>query len=126
MKRIIYVEDDEINALVMQKLLEKHFDIHLAYDGIECLEKIRQQKFDIILMDVNLGNGYLNGIELMQQIKDFPGYHHIPIIAVTSFAMRRDIEEFMKAGFTGYLSKPIEKNKVFRLIHQFMNNHPEV
>lgn len=120
MKKVIYVEDDEINALVMQKLLEKDFDIHLAYDGIECLEKILQQRFDIILMDVNLGNGYLGGVELMQHIKALPEYHNIPIIAVTSFAMHRDKEEFLKAGFTGYLSKPIERDKVFNLIHQML------
>lgn len=120
MKSVIYVEDDEINALVMQKLLEKHFDIHLAYDGIECLEKIRQQHFDMVLMDVNLGNSYLDGVELMQYIKALPGYHHIPIIAVTSFAMRRDKEELLKAGFTDYLSKPIEKDKIFNLINQIL------
>jgi CheY-like chemotaxis protein len=114
------VEDDEINALVMQKLLEKDFEIHLAFDGDECLEKIGQQQFDIILMDVNLGNGYLDGVEVMQQIKALPGYMHIPVIAVTSFAMQNDKEKFLTAGFNGYLAKPIEKDKVFQLIHQIL------
>ena len=118
MKKVIYVEDDEINALVMQKLLEKDFDIHLAYDSVECLKKIHQQQFDIILMDVNLGNGFLDGVELMQHIKALPGYQDTPIIAVTSFAMRRDKEEFLKAGFSEYLSKPIEREKIFRMINE--------
>ncbi len=114
------MEDDEINALVMQKLLEKDFEIHLAIDGPECLEKIQQQQFDLVLMDVNLGNGYLNGLEVMQHIKALPGYLDIPIVAVTSFAMQNDKEKFLKAGFNGYLAKPIERDKVFQLIYQIL------
>ena len=120
MKKIIYVEDDEINALVMQKLLEKDFEIHLAYNEKECLDKINQHKFDIILMDVNLGNGYLSGVEVMKQIKALSGYVHTPVIAVTSFAMQQDKEKFLAAGFTGYLAKPIEKDKVLKLIRQIL------
>ncbi len=101
----------------MQKLLEKDFDIHLAYDGAACMEKIQQLQFDIILMDVNLGNGYLDGVELIRHIKVLPRYHNTPIIAVTSFAMHKDKDTFLKAGFTGYLSKPIEKEKVFQMIN---------
>ena len=114
------MEDDEINALVMQKLLEKEFEIHLAHDGPDCLEKIRQQQFDLILMDVNLGNGYLDGVEVMHHVKSVPGYGDIPVVAVTSFAMQNDKEKFLKAGFNDYLAKPIEKHKVFQLIHQIL------
>lgn len=120
MKKVMYVEDDEINALVMQKLLEKDFDIHLACNSLDCLEKISQQQFDIILMDVNLGNCYLDGVELMQHIKSLPSYHHVPIVAVTSFAMQKDEEEFLKSGFNGYIPKPIEKDKVFRMIQNIL------
>ena len=90
MKRVLYVEDDAINALVVKKLLEKDFDVVNVTDGESCLELIRKEKFDIILMDINLGAGKMDGVETMKQVKSMENYKSTPVIVITSYAMPGD------------------------------------
>jgi two-component system cell cycle response regulator DivK len=120
MRKILYVEDDPINALVMQRLLKSEFDVIHSPDGETCLLMLEKQNFGLILMDINLGKGKMNGVETMHQIKSNPRTKDIRIIAVTSYALPEDRDRFLREGFDAYIPKPVEREKLLRTIHQYL------
>jgi two-component system, cell cycle response regulator DivK len=119
MKRLLYVEDDPINALVIKKLLAQHYSTEHVEDGESCLKIIGREPFDLILMDINLGRGKMDGVETMKRIKAIPSYKAMPIVAITSYAMPEDRERFMGEGFNGYLSKPVERPILLQYLGTF-------
>lgn len=109
MKRLLYVEDDPINAFVIKKLLAQHYTTEHVEDGETCLNVLVKEPFDLVLMDINLGRGKMDGVETMKKIKTIPILESLPIVAITSYAMPGDRERFLGEGFNGYLSKPVER-----------------
>ena len=109
MKRILYVEDDAINAFVIKKLLAQHYTTEHVEDGETCLTVLTERPFDLVLMDINLGRGKMDGVETMKKIKANCTFEKLPIVAITSYAMPGDQERFLGEGFNGYLSKPVER-----------------
>jgi two-component system, cell cycle response regulator DivK len=117
MKKILYVEDDMINALVMTKLLKPSYEVVHVHDGESCMEKLKQDRFDMILMDINLGRGKIDGTEAMKLIKAHN--NAIPVLAVTSYAMPEDEGRFLNQGFDGYVVKPIDRKDLLEYISRF-------
>lgn len=109
MKRLLYVEDDPINALVITRLLAAHYKTEHVEDGEKCLSILEKESFDLILMDINLGRGKMDGVQTMKKIKAESKFGAMPIVAITSYAMPEDKERFLGEGFNGYLSKPVER-----------------
>lgn len=120
MKKVLYVEDDSINAFVIIKLLASDFDVSHVADGESCLSLVAEKQFDCILMDINLGKGKMDGVETMRHIKEFSSYAQTPIFALTSYAMPEDEERFLKDGFDCYLPKPIERKVLIERIKKFV------
>jgi CheY-like chemotaxis protein len=120
MRKILYVEDDPINALVMQRLLKSEFDVIHSIDGETCLVILEKKEFNLILMDINLGKGKMDGVETMHQIKANPRTKDIKVIAVTSYALPEDRDRFLREGFDAYIPKPVEREKLLRTIHQYL------
>jgi PAS domain S-box-containing protein len=114
---ILCVEDNFINAQVIKRYLNEDYLVDHAKDAQSCLNKIKENCYDIILMDINLGRG-MNGIELSKEIKKHPAYEHIPIVAITGYAMRGDEDKFKAEGFNYYLAKPFSKRDVLNLLKQ--------
>lgn len=121
MKKILYVEDDAINALVMQKLLKAEFEVIHSVDGETCLEMLARENFDLILMDINLGKGKMDGVETMHQIKANPKTSRLKVISVTSYALPEDKDRFLKEGFDAYIPKPVDRQMLIRTIHQYLD-----
>ncbi len=115
-KKMLIVEDDEINLKITQTYLRKLFDISSAVNSTIALEKVADEKFDIILMDIGLRNG-LNGMELTSILREMPEYSTIPIIAVTAFTLAKDKEDIMNSGCSSYLSKPFTKEELINTIN---------
>jgi CheY-like chemotaxis protein len=67
------------------------------------------------MLDINLGSG-MDGVELMQKIREIEYYKNIPIVAVTAYAAQSDKTEFLAKGFTHYISKPFTKNELLSLL----------
>jgi len=120
MKKILYVEDDLINALVMQKLLKTNFNVVHSPDGETCLSRLANEEFDLILMDINLGKGKMNGIETLQRIKADPKTRNMIVITVTSYALPEDEDRFLREGFDAYLAKPVERKLLLKTINQYL------
>lgn len=116
MTTILVVEDNPLNMeLVMEILSSQGMTVHPATDGEEALKRIENQVYDLILMDIELPG--MDGIELTKIIKK--KYKKIPVIALTSYAMKGDRERFMKAGFDDYISKPLDLYEFLKKLEKF-------
>ncbi|OGV55229.1 MAG: hypothetical protein A2017_09385 [Lentisphaerae bacterium GWF2_44_16] len=116
---ILLVEDNPINQKLAMKILEKQgYKVELAQNGLEAVQKSLEKNFDIILMDVEMPE--MDGLEASAAIrtrerKNTPGVH-IPIIAMTAHAMQSDKERCFSAGMDDYLSKPIRKDELLKIL----------
>lgn len=105
-----------MNALILTIMLSEHYHVQVVPDGEQCLETIQNSVFSLILMDINLGNGKMDGMETMKKIKEQETFQHIPVFAVTSYAMPGDRERFLSEGFDHYFPKPIIKKDLLAAI----------
>lgn len=115
--KVLVAEDNPSNQKLIAILLQKMgLEVSLADDGLEAVEQCDSQTFDIILMDMQMPN--LNGYDATRQLRS-QGIQ-TPIIAVTANAMTGDEQKCMSVGCDGYLSKPIDRNKLDELIGQHL------
>jgi CheY-like chemotaxis protein len=114
--RILYVEDDPINAYVLQKMLS-NFTIDIAKNGEEGMNLSAENDYDLVLMDINLGDPEKDGVFYLKELRK-TNYQNKPIVAVTAYAMSGDRERFMDASFDEYFSKPIEKLRLLLFIEK--------
>lgn len=114
-KKILVVEDDATSRDVINLFLIKTYDVSFAVDGEKAIQEINNTKFDLIIMDINLGSG-INGIQVTEKIKQTAGYESVPVIAATAFAMLGDKEKFLETGFDHYISKPYLKKQLLELL----------
>ncbi|WP_367343594.1 response regulator [Methanomethylovorans sp.] len=113
MKKILVVEDNPVNMELTVDLLESFgYYVIQAIDGFEALEKVTEKKVDLILLDIQLPK--MDGMEVLSRLKSDLQTKDIPVVALTAHSMRGDEERFIKAGCSGYISKPID-------IHNFRN-----
>ena len=120
---LLIVEDDPIQTFILDTMLRDNFTITSVDNGYAALEAIETQKFDVILMDINLGNPVMDGITTMRKIKFQRKHKNIKIIAVTASSDAK--EWFIKQGFDGHYLKPLIKKEIEeeinRLTNQFVN-----
>lgn len=107
MTKILLVEDNEMNRdMLSRRLARKGYDVLIATDGAEGLEKSKSDSPDLILMDMSLP--VIDGWEATRQLKSDTHTKMIPVIALTAHAMSGDREEALAAGCDEYDTKPIE------------------
>jgi two-component system, cell cycle response regulator DivK len=114
MKKILIVEDVEMNRDLLVQLLEDDYQLAEAVDGKQGLEMAVTESPDLILLDISLPE--MDGWEVTQRIRQDDRTKHIPIIAVTAHAMAGDEEKAYETGCNGYLSKPIDEDKLWKQI----------
>ena len=119
--RLLVVEDNPVNRLVATRMFEKrNHTVAAAANGLEALEMIRKEKFDCLLMDVQMP--VMDGFEATAAIRNMErdSGGHLPIIAMTARAMSGDLERCLAAGMDGYLTKPIKAKDVFATIERVL------
>ncbi len=105
-KRVLVVEDNELNLKLFCDLLRAHeYAAEPVRDGREALERARTFEPDLIVMDIQMP--YVTGHELIVELKADAGLREIPVMAVTAYAGREDEERIRAAGAAAYVSKPI-------------------
>lgn len=118
-KRILIVEDNELNLKLFRDLLSANgFETLETKDGVEAISLTRNMRPDLILMDIQLPE--ISGLDITQKIKADPDLKSIPIIAVTAFAMKDDEEKILAAGCEAYISKPISIGPFLATVKQFL------
>ena len=125
--RVLFVEDKPINIEFGMALLGKlGHSVVSAVNGVECLVALKNGTFDLVLMDINMP--VMNGVDALRAIrrKEQGTFLHLPVIALTAYALRGDKEQFLKEGFDGYVSKPFKANELIiemkRVIHNTTSN----
>jgi CheY-like chemotaxis protein len=118
--KILLVEDNENNRYLEGFLLEREgFTVVTAANGTEALEAATSESPDLIVMDIQMPE--MDGYEVARKLKADPGLCRIPIVGVSSYAMAGDREKAIRAGFIGYIEKPINPETFGQEIRRFMS-----
>ena len=119
-KKILIVEDNELNMKLFNDLLQAHgYETLQTKDGAEAMNMTEEHRPDLILMDIQLPK--ISGLEITRMIKQKDDLKSIPVIAVTAFAMKGDEEKIMEGGCDGYISKPISVPTFLETVAGFLN-----
>ncbi len=117
-KRILVVDDSKMNLKVANQILKPYnFTVVLAESGFESLELMETQTFDLILMDIMMPK--MNGVETLRRLKEIEGFN-IPVVALTADALEGTDDKYKSAGFDDFLSKPINKQELDRVLNKFL------
>jgi two-component system cell cycle response regulator DivK len=120
-KTVLIVEDNELNMKLFNDLLEAHGYVTVqTRNGMEAIELARLHRPDLILMDIQLPE--VSGLQVTQWIKSDEELKHIPVIAITAFAMKGDEEKMRQGGCEAYLSKPISVVKFLETVKSFLGD----
>lgn len=119
--KILYVEDDEINAYLMRRYLNK-WEVDLASDAETGLALAGQQQYKIVLLDINLGDSKMTGVEAMRILKENPRYINAVFAAITAYAMPEDRDRFLLDGFDEYFSKPVDYENLIAFIEKTLDD----
>ncbi|WP_430443306.1 response regulator [Sphingorhabdus contaminans] len=114
-KKVMIVEDNELNLKLFTDLLRAHqFTVEGVRDGRLALEQARMFAPDLIIMDIQLP--HVSGIDLIEAMQKDPVLAAIPVMAVTAYAGKGDEERILQAGARGYLSKPVSVMKFLEAV----------
>ena len=120
-KKILVVEDNELNMKLFCDLLEAHdYQTIQTRDGMAALELARTHSPDLILMDIQLPE--VSGLEVTKWIKEDEELRHIPVVAVTAFAMKGDEEKIREGGCEAYIAKPISVGHFLETIRSYLGD----
>ncbi len=121
--RILLVEDEVVNQLATKRLLQMQgHDVHTAENGLQALQALRENLFDLVFMDVQMPE--MDGMEATRMIREAPEFAAIaaiPIVALTAYAMDGDRESFLAAGMNDYLAKPVDEAMLAEVIRRVMS-----
>ncbi len=118
-KKVLIVEDNELNLKLFRDLLEAHgYETLQTKDGMEVMQLARDHKPNLILMDIQLPE--VSGLEVTKWIKQDEELKSIPVIAVTAFAMKGDEEKIREGGCEAYIAKPISVTKFIEVIERVL------
>ncbi|HAH09817.1 MAG TPA: two-component system response regulator [Alphaproteobacteria bacterium] len=119
-KKILIVEDNELNMKLFHDLLDAHgYQTIQTSDGMAALDLAREHRPDLILMDIQLPE--VSGLEVTKWLKEDDTLRAIPVIAVTAFAMKGDEEKIREGGCEAYISKPISVAHFLETVRKFLS-----
>jgi len=120
-KRILVVEDNRMNLMLLHQLLKAHgYEILQTPEGWEAIDLARNKQPDLILMDIRLPD--ISGLDVTRLLKQDDQTKAIPIIAVTAFAMPGDEKRALEAGCVAYIAKPIILDNLLRAIQSILSS----
>ena len=124
-KRILVVDDNKLNLKVCSKLLVDYkCEIDIVESGFECLDKINnKEEYDLILLDDMMPK--MSGTQTLAKLKEIDGFK-IPVVALTANAINGMREKYLESGFDDYLSKPIDKLELNRVLDEILDTNVEL
>jgi len=123
--KVLLIEDNPVNCMVAEGFLESMgHKTFTAIDGKQARELFRDQRFDIVLMDINLPD--CDGVELiadLKQVENDLNHTPTPIIAVSAHVYNEEVQSYISAGFDGYLPKPLDKDALCLIVQNSLEGH---
>lgn len=116
---VLMVEDDYINIFMMQKIFESLFDITYAKSSAEALNLLGSNTYDLVLMDINLGDDTISGVDILKKMKEDSRHEQTKTFAVTGYVMEGDREKYINLGFDEHFPKPLAKETLMAAIEKF-------
>jgi len=117
--KILLVDDNQLNRELAKEILEiAEHQVIEAVNGKECIEKVRQTKPDIILLDIELPD--MSGLEVIKVIKKDPEIKSVPVVAFTGYNLHEEQKNFLAAGFAGFISKPFDIQTFPQMVAKFL------
>lgn len=113
-KRILVVDDDDMNLARTKMILAKEYDVLLADSGVQALHILKNQKVDLVLLDIDMP--LMNGIETFEHMKGF--VPEIPVIFLTASGLEEDVVSAIKLGAVNYLKKPYQPQELLKRVAQ--------
>jgi PAS domain S-box-containing protein len=117
--RILIVDDEDNSIHVLKLLLKDKYELIIAHDGQEAIEKFMLEKPDMVLMDIKMPN--VDGYSAFDEIRKQSNRDNVPIIAITAWAMDADREAILKHGFNDFISKPIRSEFFTKTIEKYID-----
>lgn len=119
MPKVLIVEDDPLNLRLFNDLLtNQDCDVITSKDGVGVHKMVKEHMPELILMDIQLRG--LSGVDLIKELKQDDNLKHIPIIAVTAFAMKNDEAYISTSGCDMYVSKPVHIDAFYKAVSNFI------
>jgi PAS domain S-box-containing protein len=113
--RILLAEDNEVNQLVASRILTKAgFEVKIAGNGLEAVEMVKREPFDLVLMDIQMPE--MDGLTAARTIRSDPAFLDLPIVAMTAHAMSGDREMSLSAGMNDHVNKPINLQELYQAL----------
>ncbi|MFN0186177.1 MAG: ATP-binding protein [Aquabacterium sp.] len=124
LKRVLYIEDNEINRIVMQAMLSRLPQVCLETAGSaeEGLQRCRDHPPDLLLLDIQLPG--MDGLQLFEQLRAQPATRRVPVVAVSADGHRARIDAALAMGFAAYLTKPMDLATLSRTVQQLLARSP--
>ncbi len=117
--RILVVEDNEINQMIIQDLLEDQgYSVDLVWNGVEALQQLQKCQYDIIFMDMQMPE--MDGLTATSEIRKQSQWQNLPIIAMTANVLQEDRDACFKAGMNDYLVKPIVVEQLHHALDRWL------
>lgn len=117
-KKVLVVDDNAVNLKYMDIFLKKQgFEVELATNGIEALEAVKEEAYDLVLMDIAMPK--MDGLEATRRIRESTSFRvrpDVPVVAMTAHALKGDREAFLAAGMSEYVGKPINPDNLLRVL----------
>ncbi|MCK4494605.1 MAG: response regulator [Methylococcales bacterium] len=122
--KILIVDDDDINCLIAKEMLEdENLQVEVANGGKQAIEKIEAQKFDAVLMDLQMPE--MDGYETCLRIRRNPRHKNLPIIALSGHAMSEIRDKCLQVGMNDYVSKPFRIHKLLKILERIISSQRE-
>ena len=117
--KVLIVEDDLLNRMFYEAVFsQRSYETKIIDDGADVIDAVNTFRPDLITMDINLPN--ISGKRLIRLIRRNPETGHIPVLAITAYAGKRDEEEIRKAGASAYLAKPLSIDQLMAAVDALM------
>lgn len=123
--KALHVEDNAEIRSIVNYFLRKSCDVNFAEDGESALELVQKSQFDVIIMDINLGDG-IDGIETARRIRELKGYENTPIIAITANLSSGVRENCLNVGMDAFLPKPFRREDLVNTINYVLDRRNEL
>lgn len=120
MTKVLLVEDNEMNRdMLSRRLIRKGYEVVMAYDGEDGVQKAEESQPDIILMDMSLP--VIDGWEATRRVRSNPSTKSIPVIALTAHALSDDRQKALQAGCNDFDTKPVDLERLLDKIRMLLN-----